>query len=178
MEAIDDLEHLARIEGSRLVQELAKQRKDLGLTMEELAERTGRNRMTIQRMEGEQTDPSLETFLLLAWALNRRVALVADSAEQPALAPEQLVHRGLAYARTRNDATEKAFAKFWEGHNKHQSFGMQPLMKYLVPNYDQDQATAAATVVQWMGTQEGMIFLREVLASVGKEIVDAPAKRR
>lgn len=47
-------------------------------------------------------------------------------------------------------------------------------MKQLLPQHDQAQATAVATVVQWLGSTEGFHFLQQALARAGLEIIKKP----
>lgn len=82
-------------------------------------------------------------------------------------------HRGLWHKRTTQDnPREKTFAEFWEkeqkdGHIldslldvKHSSNPWTPLGP--APSSDRDKEVAA-TVIQWLGSNVGMDFLRQVI---------------
>ncbi len=61
---------------------------------------------------------------------------------------------------------EVAFAAEWDRANggeqeRHPYF--TPLVHHIVPNATQRDLQVAATVVQWLGTNVGMGFLREVI---------------
>ena len=50
--------------------------------------------------------------------------------------------------------------------------GPVPVLPVLLPGCTQEQATACATVMQWLGTDVGFQFLRQTLAQAGYSIVD------
>ncbi len=166
-----------------LIRQLEATRKALGLTQAELAERIGVARMTVQRAEDiEESGPGLETFLLLALAMNLHPLLKAEeNGEYPPL-PQDLIHRGLSHARTRHDLQwrdrqrEAAFATLWEEENEHQPVGVQAPVPSLIPGITQPQATAAATVIQWLGSGVGFDFLTRALKAAGYSIVDDRSK--
>lgn len=95
----------------------------------------------------------------------------------------EIVHRGFAHSRTltgtqfEDAAREKALADRWEDDNPPVgSRGTQPVLNALIPDCTQRDASVAATVVQWMGSQVGFAFLQEALAQAGLEIVKSPKK--
>ena len=175
----------AEILASDLINRLISTRKDLGLTQAELAERVEIARMTVQRIEAKEGGVNLKTFLLLALALNLNPEL--NTVKTHALAPlaEDLVHRGKAYNRTQHDLSwrdrqrEAALAEAWEKLNEYQPVGRTPVLSALLDNPTQQEATAAATVIQWLGSEIGFDFLTQALRSAGYEITaassDSPA---
>ncbi|MCC5613012.1 hypothetical protein LC612_41610, partial [Nostoc sp. CHAB 5834] len=71
---------------------------------------------------------------------------------------------------------ERALAKAWEALNSDAGGWLTPVFENLVPKYTSEQAHAAATVVQWLGSEVGFQFLSDTLKKAGYEIVDkAPA---
>lgn len=173
----DDLADLSDSNRSWLMQELEARRVQLGLDKTDLVERTGLSRATVQRATAEDADPQLSTFVRLALALNLQPALTKPGSGAEAPMPEDIVHRGLAYNRTKaphdgmDRKREAALAAAWERENVHQEVGLSALMRHLIPNHSQEQATAVATVVQWLGSEVGFQFLRRTLDSVGYDIV-------
>ncbi len=167
-------EDMPVLKGS-LIKQLGDTRKRLGLTQAELAERTGIARMTVQRAEAPETGTSLDTFLLLALALNLRPSLAqAEGGEAPL--PHELVHRGVAHSRTQRDLEyrdrqrEKAFSEAWEALNSRPL--STALVSTLLDGASQVQASAAATVIQWLGSEVGFGFLTETLKTAGYELKD------
>jgi transcriptional regulator with XRE-family HTH domain len=166
-----------------LLNQLTDTRKLLGLTQAELADRVGLNRMTVQRTEAGEVDPQLSTVLALAAALNLRMTLRGPGEDDSAPVPQDLVHRGLHHVRTQHDLTwrdrqrEKALAKAWEAANRHEPVGLAAILPTLLPGCTQAQASACATVVQWLGSEVGFEFLQCALADAGYEVVDRKAKR-
>ena len=59
-----------------LTQELETARKAVGLSQDELAERAGLSRMTVQRTESGQIDPRVSSLLVMARALGLDLMLV------------------------------------------------------------------------------------------------------
>lgn len=164
-----------------LLDALTKARKSAGLSQAEVARMAGVNRMTLVRMEGsEASDPQLSTVLGTAALLGLEVQLV-DPAYDPD--PRKMVHRGLSWVRLKRDPSwddtrrETALAKHWEAANK-PTVTSEPVMKHLVPGYTQEQATAVATAVQWMGSDVGFAFLQEALTKAGYEVVRAPSRKK
>lgn len=159
-----------------LIKHLGETRKHLGLTQAELAERTGIARMTVQRAEAPETGTSLDTFLLLALALNLRPSLTSIENGPQAPLPYELVHRGVAHNRTQRDLQyrdrqrERAFSQAWEALNSRPL--STPLVSTLLDGANQAQASAAATVIQWLGSEVGFAFLTEALESAGYELQD------
>lgn len=64
---------------SKIVEELQMARKAAALTHEELAQRAGLNRMTVQRTEAGKIDPRLSTLLVLARTLGMDLMLIPTS---------------------------------------------------------------------------------------------------
>lgn len=162
---------------SRWMQALRAAREDLSLTQAQVGRELGVSRVTVHRAENESADPQLSTFLGLALACGMSPSLKGNSCETP---PDSrtLRHRGLSYSRTQHELSwrdrqrERALARAWEAANKHQATGLQPIMPSLVPGCSQEQATACATVVQWLGSQVGFDFLKQALQVAGYEVVD------
>lgn len=172
---------------SALLGQLAETRKALGLTQSELAARVGMNRMTVQRAEAPDADPQLSSFLAVALALNLIPQLRTSGEDFGPPAMQDLVHRGLNHVRTLHDLQyrdrerEAAFANAWETANPNDPeilAALPPLMSELIPGCTQEQASAAATVVQWLGTGVGFEFLEQALTKAGYAVVDKrPAKK-
>lgn len=187
-----DLEETANVVKQTLLASLSARRSALGLTQAELANRAGVSRMTVQRSESPGADMSLSSFVAMGLATNMTVRLVADtSSDDPDVFKpswRDLVHRGTSYNRTQHDLgyrdrqREAAFATNWEAANPAEQQGLAPMLQTLVPQHTQDQATAVATVVQWLGSEVGFDFLTKVLAEAKYSIVDnlneSAAKRR
>lgn len=187
-----DLEETANVVKQTLLAALLARRTALGLTQAELATRAGVSRMTVQRAESPGADLSLGSFVAMGLAANMTARLVADTSnDDPDVfkpAWTDIVHRGTSYNRTQYDKEsrdrrrEAAFAKHWEGANVAEQVGLAPMLQTLVPQHTQDQATAVATVVQWLGSEIGFDFLTKVLADAKYSIVDnlneTTAKRR
>lgn len=76
-----------------------------------------------------------------------------------AVAPN-LHHIGLAVNRLKIDhaAHERAFAEQWAVENE-MTPTSPPLLLQLIPDCTQEQATAVATVIQWLGSNVGQGFL-------------------
>ena len=163
---------------TNLMAQLCEARKALDLTQAELAERIGVSRMTVQRSEQEGADPLLSNFLATALALNLMPKLEAPEAPADRPLPQDLVHRGYAHARTRGNKDDRdrqreaAFAAAWEAVNEHRPVGLSAVMPYLVPNCSQEQASACATVVQWLGSEVGFNFLTLALKNAGYQLTD------
>lgn len=162
--------------------QLAERRKAMGLSQQDLAARAGVTRMTVQRAETE-SNVSFDTFLQLAAALNLVPALTAGPGEENALReqayvpPQNMVHRGTQHLRTRHNLDfsdrkrEKALADAWEKANEHKSTGLEPLMHTLAPGATQPMATAAATAIQWLGSDIGFDFLKKALQKAGYDVI-------
>jgi DNA-binding XRE family transcriptional regulator len=165
---------------ARLTQQLRETRERLLLTQDELGKRLGVSRVTVHRLESEAADPQLSTFLGAVLACGLDVELQEPSQEPASRfsAPERLKHRGLSYFRTQHDLgsrdrqRERALAKAWEAANKYQAVGLQPILPSLIPGGTQEQATACATVVQWLGSEVGFDFLKQALRNAGYDIVE------
>ncbi|MDU8350842.1 hypothetical protein RYA05_02920 [Pseudomonas syringae pv. actinidiae] len=136
------------------------------------------------------------------------VLKMAQSGELPAVElpqapkeeadPKDLSHRSIHYRRTevtgqavcRASRREKALSQAWEGVNVRES--MPPILATLlsksggtnlyamqmVSPFNQSAATAAATVIQWMGSEGGFDFLKQALEVSGYTIVDAEEKKK
>lgn len=166
---------------SALLGQLTDTRKALGLTQSELANRVGVSRMTVQRAEAPDADPQLSSFLAIALALNLLPQLRTSDDQLGPPATQDLVHRGLNHVRTLHDLQyrdrerEAAFADAWEAAHPQDSqtvAALPPLLSELVPGCTQEQASAAATVVQWLGTTVGFEFLEQALEKAGYAVVD------
>ena len=165
---------------ARLIAELQAFRQARHVTQAELGERIGASRVTVSRVESQAVDPQLSTFLAMA----RACGLVVQLCEPDKTSAQQtanrrvLKHRGLSHIRTRHDLSwrdrqrERALARAWEAANKPQAVGLQPIMPSLIPNCTQEQATACATVVQWLGSEVGFDFLKQALSQAGYEVTD------
>lgn len=170
-----------------LLGQLTETRKTLGLTQNELADRVGLSRMTVQRAEAPDADPQLSSFLAIALALNLLPQLRTSDNEMSPPATQDLVHRGLHHVRTLHDLQyrdrerEAAFAGAWESANPNDPNGLTalpPLLSELIPGCTQEQASAAATVVQWLGTTVGFEFIEQALATAGYAVVDKRPKTK
>ncbi len=177
-------EHTAKLVRASLLDQLAKHRQARGLKQEELASRAGMSRMTVVRMEAADSNPGLDSFIRAAIALNMQVRLEGDEVVAPGQAsthPADIIHRGLSYRRTqdnkewRDRQREAALAKAWEAANLTRNVGLAPVMPALVPQHTQEQASAVATAIQWLGSEVGFDFLVQTLRRVGYEVVDTQA---
>lgn len=160
---------------SLLLGRLAGERERVGLTQAELARRTGLSRMTIQRAEANGADTQLSTFVAYACAVGLTPAL--EDARSAGMAPTQeLVHHSAGLGLTgeahpwRSRRRIAAFDQAWRDLNERQQVAAA-----LAPGLSQSQATAMATVVAWLGTDQGVELLREVLGAQGYDIVDSVA---
>jgi DNA-binding XRE family transcriptional regulator len=174
----DQLQPQVRRQTRVLIDALTKARKKAGLSQTAMSEQSGLSRMTFVRMEGaEDADPQLSTVLSAAALLGLGVELVDPATKAGLQDPATMVHRGLSWNRLKRDSSwddtrrETALAKRWEAVNKASIGGDTPVMTHLVPGYTQEQATAAATAVQWLGSDIGFAFLQEALATAGYEVV-------
>lgn len=71
---------------------------------------------------------------------------------------------GYASNRLNNEKNEleRVFAKAWKEEQSGEQG--QPLLSLLIPGCSTEQAKAAATVVQWLGTEVGQSFLENVMS--------------
>lgn len=176
-------EHVVSLLVAEMAGEIARQQDALGMSNAELAERIGVNRATVQRVRGENAAPTFANIVAMALAVGLTPVLreSGDSAVKPHQAA--LVHRGLYHNRTRRkdggDDTkrEKAFTQTWEAWNAYVDVGPSPIMQSLIPGYEQSDASAAATVIQWLGTHVGFDFLQQALNAAGYDVVERPVKR-
>lgn len=172
---IDDIEHISQLTVATLCAQLVARRKELGLNQDQLAQKASLNRMTVGRVESSESNPKIENFVRLALALNLTPNL--SNAASGVVHPQDIVHRGLAHSRTvanvdgKDREREAALAAAWQDTNHWQHFGVQSLLPALIPGHTQEQATAAATVIQWLGSQVGFDFLQEALSVAGYDIV-------
>lgn len=155
----------------RLTIALDEARKSQGLTQKDLAAAAEVDRMTAQRLRAGQGSPLLSNMIAMGDAAGLDLVWQTRESVEP-VDQDLITHTGLSFIRTNNDSPiEKALAQHWQAANKISSF-MPGVMELLVPDFDQAQATAAATVAQWMGSPVGFNFLREALGSAGYAIVD------
>ena len=174
--------HVVELLETALLGQIARQQEALGLTNAELAQRAGVNRMTIQRAREDHTTPRVPNFIAMALAVGLTPTLVASGKEAVSQHEASMVHRGLHFNRTKRDPDwrdtqrEKALAKAWEAWNEYKNVGSSPVMRNLVPNYDQTQASAVATAVQWLGSDVGFDFLKQALDAAGYDVVDRSDK--
>ena len=97
----------------------------------------------------------------------------------------KLVHKGVWFDRTKAEGgtgpREKAFADTWQKENiprRHFLFSsscsrLEMLMRdesRLIP-VSEESATAVATIVQWLGSNCGWVFLEAALHNAGYRIV-------
>jgi transcriptional regulator with XRE-family HTH domain len=173
--AVENLEHLTQLTMVGLLDQLKVRRTELGLRQEDVAQRTGLSKITVTRTETEGANPTVHNFVRMALALNLQPTLVG--VPEGHVLPQDIVHRGLAYNRVsapldgKDREREAALAAEWESANQWRQFGVQALMPALVPGHTQEQATAAATAIQWLGSQVGFDFLTATLDACGYDVV-------
>lgn len=173
----------ARLLRQELLHTVKCARETLGLTQAELAADIGASRATVVRAEADDADPQLLTFMAMALGCGLRPALEPTGGAEPPPLPQDLVHRGLAYNRTKHDLgyadrrRERALALAWEAANAHQDVGLQPIMPSLVPGCTQAQASACATAIQWLGSEVGFDFLVQALRQAGYTVAPSSEKR-
>lgn len=169
------------LEGA-LLGRIARQQEALGLTNAEVAQRAGVNRMTVQRAREDHTTPRVPNFIAMALAVGLTPTLVESGDDAVSQHEASRVHRGLHHNRTKRDPDwrdtqrEKALATAWEAANHYTEVGLSPVMRSLIPDYDQTQASAAATAIQWLGSDVGFDFLKQTLSAAGYEIVERADK--
>lgn len=165
-----------------ILHRLTESRIALGLTQEELGNRAGTHRMTIQRMEQDGGDARLSTFIAAALAAGLIPEVRQRHSAEKRHDCNELVHRGYAHARTKNregnptQKREAAFADSWQAANENGKHGLAPMLPLLVPNCTQEQASACATVIQWLGTDVGFGFLKQALYYAGLEVAPITKK--
>lgn len=79
------------------------------------------------------------------------------------LHPLVMPHVGLSAYRLKpnqDNPREVAFAVKWAEENKHPG---QNILAHLIPGYTDRDARVAATIVQWLGSNVGMSFLKEAM---------------
>jgi len=176
-------EHVVSLLVAELTGKIARQQDALGMSSAELAERIGVNRATVQRVRGENAAPTLANVVAMALAVGLTPVLRQSGEDVVKPHEAALVHRGLYHNRTsrkdggRDTHREKALAHVWEAWNTYADVGPSPVMQSLIPGYEQSEASAAATLVQWLGTNVGFDFLQQALNAAGYDIVERPAKR-
>ncbi len=77
---------------------------------------------------------------------------------------KRMKHVGLSAHRLSKEANnprEVAFSEQWKEENQGGAGGN--LLQSLVPLADQRDATVAATIIQWLGSNVGMCFLLDVI---------------
>lgn len=157
---------------------IARQQEALGLNNTELAERAAVNRATVQRAREVGASPRLSNMIAMALAVGLTPVLVSKGETAVQLHEASRVHRGLHHNRLNRDADgkdvqrETALAKAWEKWNAFQTLGPVPVMNSLIPNYDQAQASAAASAIQWLGSDVGFEFLKQALDAAGYDVVE------
>lgn len=167
-----------------LLSQLRTRREELGLSQSALAERAGTSYKTVQRAEAVGGDPQLSTFTALCLGLGTSPLLIGagGSSRTDPVDETAAIHRGLAHNRTksglehRDRQREAVFSKSWEAVNEHTTFGLSPVMRHLVPGYSQEQASAAATAIQWLGSEVGFDFLERALEAAGYAITEKTKK--
>jgi hypothetical protein len=158
---------------AQLMDVIQDEQSKLGLTDADVANRCGLHRATVGRAKREG-DLKLTNFVAMSAALGLSVTFKGKENTVHS-APEKMVHRGLSHFRTNGDEKysdvkrEKAFADAWEKENQG-DISRGPMLRYLIPGFSQDQATAAATVMQWLGSEIGFSFLQETLKKANYEI--------
>ena len=181
--SVADLTAEASEQQEALLWQLQARRESFGLTQEELAARAGVSRVTVLRAETPKAGAALGTFMRLALALNLTPALRCADDAHP-LPAEDLDHRGLSFNRTRYEPEwrdrqrELALATAWESANEQRPVGVSAVLPVLVPGATQAQATAAATVIQWLGSEVGFDFLTRALEQAGYTLTDTRAAAR
>jgi transcriptional regulator with XRE-family HTH domain len=151
---------------------LRTRRKQLGISQMELADRIDVRRQTV--LEGELHRANISLSVLVRWvrALNLTATLNSTDDELP----NGHVHCSLWVNRRRYDLREEqrecALAESWEHANQRHSMGLGAILPTLVPGITPSQASVAATVIQWLGSELGFDFLRRTLAIAGYAIVD------
>jgi len=83
--------YLKMITEMSILTEMAGARKAAGLAQQDIAEKAGLNRMTVQKIEARTIDPKLSTLEVLARALGMEIMLV-PAALRPSL--EDFVRAG------------------------------------------------------------------------------------
>lgn len=167
---------MVNTEVASLLGQLLEAQAQLELTNAQIAKKTGLNRMTIQRLSDEGADPQLSSFVAVSAAVGLRVVLASGSEILDSTPEDKIVHKGLCQARLKGDKQwestkrECALAAAWESANT-RHLHWAPTMHHLVPGHTQAQATAAATVIQWLGSDVGFDFLKAALDTAGYEIV-------
>lgn len=86
---------------------------------------------------------------------------------------KKIVHRGLSHYRTKREPLEREFARAWAAENATSDtlrFLLVPTERLDDPVWSrrqptQEEATAVATAIQWLGSPVGQSFLREVLTT-------------
>jgi len=74
-------------------------------------------------------------------------------------------HEGFSKDRLkpeRGNPRELAFIEAWKRENEYGTRGNH-LLDQLIPNATQRDAKVAATIIQWLGSNVGMGFLRDVI---------------
>lgn len=177
-DAIDVVSIETQERTNALLQGLKAALANVALSDAEVAIRTGLNRVTVQRAKKEGADPKLSSFVAMAGAGGMVLTMQKENVVEGWTDERKVVHRGYSYNRIHReqDASEKAFAMMWEKMNKSDQYSI-PLMRSLVPNFTQDQASAVATAIQWLGSSVGFEFLRESLKASGYTISEAPSKK-
>jgi len=79
--------------------------------------------------------------------------------------------RGLKTYRLNHELSreERCFSKVWERHNN-APLDTDFLAKQLIPDMTDRDAEVAATIIQWLGTNVGQSFLRQVNVEILKDV--------
>lgn len=178
---LSDIERQER--AAQLIDKIRHEQEVLGLTDVEVAARSQLSRMTVQRLKDEDSNPRLDSLIALSAAVGLNVELIKTAQLERYTDERTVIHRGLSRHRLKGNLAESdvkrelAFANAWEAANESRTC-LPSLMHSLVPGHTQEQATAAATAVQWLGTSLGFDFLSEMLDSAGYEISEKGASKK
>lgn len=173
----DSLQERSCAMQAALLGQISAARKAQKLTQAQVSERTGRTRMTIQRAESDLAGVGLATFVEMALVLGLVPVLRAPEGDAQALQHKGVRHHHVAMdGAPTGMSLEAAFAKGWESVNAEAQLGFAPILSTLIPSATQEQATAAATALQWLGTDVGLGFLRNVVAAAGYRLEKAGAR--
>jgi transcriptional regulator with XRE-family HTH domain len=69
---------------ARLISQIVRRRRALGISQEEVAQRSGLTQSAIARLENESSIPRLDTLEKVALALGMRLEFVMDNEEEAA----------------------------------------------------------------------------------------------
>lgn len=162
--------------------------ESLGMRVQLVDDETGAP--VTSSVQGDEWNETVERLLQVAYSNEsapsagvrnamREVLVAVSRNRSEAAARVPLTHRGLYHTRTKlaHNKREALFAAAWLQENSPRPHFGQPVHESLVPDCTPDQATAMATVVQWLGSQIGFLFLRQVLQAAGDEVIAAEERR-